>query len=183
VSDRSRTVYLLRHAKSSWKEAGAADHDRPLNERGRRAAARIGAHLASVRPQPGLVLCSSAQRARETWALVERELPSPPPLRVEPRLYLAAPSEILALLRELADDESCVLAVGHNPGMADLATRLAGRGDAAALERLSHKLPTGGLVELRFDGASWRTLAGGGAELVSFTSPKELESLRGPGGP
>jgi phosphohistidine phosphatase len=175
VAGPTRTLYLLRHAKSSWNEPGAGDHDRPLNERGRRAATRMGGHLARARPSPDLVLCSTARRARETWERVERELPSPPPVRIEAGLYLAAPSEMLALLRRSADAETCVLLVGHNPGMADLAAGLSGSGDAAALERLGRKLPTGGLVELRFETPSWNELAAGSGHLVSLTVPKDLE--------
>lgn len=171
----TRTLYLLRHAKSSWSEPGVSDHERPLNERGRQAATRMGAHLAGVRPFPELVLCSDARRARETWERVERELPSPPPVRIEPGLYLAAPSAILSFLRGAAGDEECLLLVGHNPGMADLAAALAGSGDAAALARLSRKLPTAGLVELRFEAPSWSALAPGVAHLASLTVPKDLE--------
>lgn len=171
----TRTLYLLRHAKSSWSEAGVSDHDRPLNQRGRQAATRMGAHLARVRPFPDLVLCSDARRARETWERVEQELPSPPPVRIEPDLYLAGPSKILALLHRAAGDEACILLVGHNPGMADLAAALAGSGDTAALARLGRKLPTAGLVELRFEAPSWIALAPGVAHLASLTVPKDLE--------
>jgi phosphohistidine phosphatase len=66
-----RRLYLLRHAKSSWKEAGLADHDRPLARRGRRAAKAIGRHLREQRVEPELVLCSTARRTRETLEGIE----------------------------------------------------------------------------------------------------------------
>ena len=112
-------IIFLRHAKSDWSEPDAADHDRPLNPRGRAAAAKMGGWLRSRGHLPDLVLCSSAARTRET--LDGLGLPE---ARVEmrPDLYQADAKAILAAV-EGAEAE-CVLVVGHNPGMAE-AARLA----------------------------------------------------------
>ena len=84
-----RRLLLLRHAKSSWSEPGASDHDRPLNRRGQEAAPRIGAYLARHRLIPDRVLCSTARRARETWELVATEASAaPPPTFTEPAAFV-----------------------------------------------------------------------------------------------
>ena len=111
-----------------------------------------------------LVLCSSALRARET---VERVSP-PGEIRIEPELYGASASELLARLRRLPDEVESVMLVGHNPAMQQLAVGL-----AAGSELAQRKFPTGGLATLSFEGA-WHALERGTAELEAFVVPREL---------
>ena len=119
-----RRLYLLRHAKSSWKNEGLADHDRPLARRGRRAASAIGRHLREQRVAPELVLCSTARRARETLERIEPELGSGA-IRAEPELYGAPALDLLARLHEIAPSVRSVMVIGHNPGLEQLALRVA----------------------------------------------------------
>ena len=163
------TLLLLRHAKSAWSDPALPDHDRPLNERGRRAAPAMGRRIRAENFQPDLALCSSARRAQETWRLVAPELGSAPSLLVERGLYLCGPDALLARLRRLGS-ERCVLLVAHNPDLHDLALELAGEGVPAVLRALAAKLPTGGLVALELD--SWRELAPGAARLILFATPR-----------
>src|SRR5215471_3225928 len=93
----ARTLYLLRHAKSSWDDPALADHDRPLAPRGRKAAKRIGARLRSDETPVSLVLCSSALRARETVDLVA----PPGTIEIEDGLYGASADELLQRLRQV----------------------------------------------------------------------------------
>jgi phosphohistidine phosphatase len=165
-----KRLYLLRHAKSSWKQPELADRDRPLAGRGRRAAKAIGRHLREAGIDPELVLCSPARRARETLERIEPAL-GRGAVRVEPALYGASAGELLTLLREVPDAVGSVMLIGHNPAMAGLALDLAGRG--SDLARLEQKFPTAALATLQFAG-SWRELKDGGAELVGFVTPKEL---------
>jgi hypothetical protein len=95
-----KRVYLLRHAKSSWKHPELADHDRPLAGRGKRAAKSIGGHMRAQELVPELVLCSTARRARETRERIEPAL-GRAPVRVERELYGASARELLARLRRL----------------------------------------------------------------------------------
>jgi phosphohistidine phosphatase len=120
-----KRVYLLRHAKSSWKHPELPDHDRPLAGRGRRAAKAIVRHMRAQEFVPELVLCSTARRARETLERIEPAL-GRAPVRVERELYGASARELLARLRRLPDDVGSVLVIGHNPGMHELAVELAG---------------------------------------------------------
>jgi phosphohistidine phosphatase len=168
----ARTLLLLRHAKSSWDEPGLEDHARPLAPRGRRDAAALGAHLARRRPAPGLVLCSTAQRTRETLALLD--LPRKTPVRFEPKLYLASAETLLRRLRRLPARERSVLLIAHDPGLDQLAGLLVGGGRPRALRRLARGFVTGALAELRVPEAGWRALAPGSAQLERFTRPRDL---------
>jgi phosphohistidine phosphatase len=142
-------VYLLRHAKSSLGGPQVDDHDRPLNARGRRSAAEVGATLRRKKIRPDLVLVSSAERTMETVTLLglDAEVSS------ERRLYLADAKKLLNRLRMLPDDVSTVLLVGHNPGIEQL---------VAALSRAEDKplegMPTAALVGLDVDIAKWSNL-------------------------
>src|SRR5271170_5177908 len=122
-----RRLLLLRHAKAI-PSTGRHDHERPLIERGRRDAAAIAAFVAKIRVIPDLVIYSSAERTRETAAIVVKAWPSRIESRAEPSLYDATRSAIHAIVRALPDTVASVMLIGHNPGIADLANVLAGRG-------------------------------------------------------
>ena len=166
-----KTLYLLRHAKSSWKDETLADHERPLSGRGRKAAKRMAEYMRAEGVVPALVLCSSARRARET---LERVLPSPSAdveVEIEDDLYAAGAEELLARLRRVPADAPSVLLIGHNPGVEQLAASLARAGER--LRALEAKYPTSALAELAFEG-SWADLRPGVAELTAFVKPREL---------
>jgi phosphohistidine phosphatase len=113
-----RRLILTRHAKSDWGQKGLADHDRPLNPRGRRAAAELGQWLTSRGYVPDQILCSDAMRTRETWALTG--LTGTPEYLSE--LYHAAPEVMMAALRRATGP--IVMMLGHNPGIAAFAASL-----------------------------------------------------------
>lgn len=169
------TLSLLRHAKSSWSDARLKDFDRPLNERGLKAAPCMGAFLARRRLIPGLVLCSPAVRARQTLKLVRPAFKPGPDVVYEAALYLAAPRAMLKRIREVGADVRHLMLVGHNPGLQELALELAGSGPAEELEALARKLPTAALVVLSFEAESWAGVKPGSGRLEVFTSPKQLE--------
>jgi phosphohistidine phosphatase len=170
-----KLVYLLRHAKSSWSDGTQRDHARPLNARGRDAADRIGEFLAEQPELPELALCSSAQRTRETLERVQRRLRRELPAEIEPELYLASGERLLARLRALPDTIARVLLVGHNPGIAELAERLAREGPAELRERLAEKYPTGALAVVRASVRRWNEISHGG-RLEAFVRPRDLEA-------
>ena len=169
-----KTLWLLRHAKAVPGN-GLDDSDRPLDERGRDAAKRMGRYLAKRGVRPELVLCSPSVRTRETLELVCAALGGALEALYEDALYLAGEDALLERLEELSDDVASVMLVGHNPGVAELALLLARRGDPDALAALSRKYPTGALAELRVGAPRWRGL-GRGCELVSFVTPKRLDT-------
>jgi phosphohistidine phosphatase len=167
-----RRLYLLRHGKSSWKEEGLADHDRPLARRGRRAAKAIRRHLRGQGVVPELVLCSTARRARETLEGIEPAL-GRGAVRVEPDLYGAGAADLLARLQEIAPPVRSVMVIGHNPGLEQLALLLAR--DGSRVQELEAKFPTGALATLAFSGPGWAALDRGTAELIEFIRPRDLE--------
>ncbi|SRR6266545_3870897 len=166
-----RTLYLLRHAKSSWDDPGLSDHDRPLAPRGRRAVKLIASHLRRDEIVPALVLCSSAARARQTLERIEPALGDGPDVLVEREIYRASEDELLDRLRAVPDEVESVMLIGHNPSLQDLALSLSRSGPAR--EKVELKYPTGALATLAFEG-SWRELGPGVAELQALVRPKDL---------
>jgi phosphohistidine phosphatase len=174
VSDPvTRTVLLLRHAKSSWADPALADIDRPLSARGERASRKIAGHMHRRRIRPALVLCSPALRTRRTLAAIEPALGPRCPVELVPDLYAASETVLLEQLRALPDPVGSVLVIGHNPGLHDLALALASRG--AGLERLQAKFPTGALATIACRCEHWADLEPGGAKLVDYVVPRQLD--------
>lgn len=169
------TLALLRHAKSSWDDPGQDDFDRPLNERGLKAAPCAGAALAQSGAKPTLVLCSSAARTRETLtlALANAALTPAPQVVFDDKLYLAAPVTLMELVRDLPPGQTSVLIVGHNPGLHFLAMTLAGNGPATALESLNVRFPTASLAVMRIDRSRWRDVRANDGKLQLFWTPKK----------
>lgn len=169
-----KTLYLVRHAKSSHDEPGLADHERPLSQHGRRAAAAIGRYLAEKRAAPGLVLCSTAARARETVRRAMDEWRIDAPVEELRSLYLAAPEALLAEIRALDDSLETVVLVGHNPGMAELAQALL----PALNSQQPTPFPTGAVATFSFDVNCWRDVAPGRGRLDAYVTPGELETAQ-----
>lgn len=136
----------------------------------------MGTWIRSNRWLPERVLCSTARRARETWARVEDALEMDPPPEVEwvQGLYLAEPHRILGFVRGQPDGVEHLLVVGHNPGFEDLARTLSGGGDPSALSSLGGGFPTGGLAILRFPVERWDEVGPGGGHLEAFVRPRDL---------
>jgi phosphohistidine phosphatase len=167
-----KQLYLLRHAKSSWKDTSLPDHDRPLTGRGRRASKAIARHLREQGIEPELVLCSAARRARETLDRIEPALATST-VRVEDDLYAATARALLERLRTVRDTVESVMLIGHNPGLQDLALDLAHPSPTA--RELATKYPTGALATLAFQASSWQELDRDTAELVALVRPRDLE--------
>ena len=167
-----KRLYLLRHAKSSWKDTSLPDHDRPLAARGRRAAKAIYRHLHEQGIEPELVLCSTARRARETLDRIEPVLGTPV-IRVEDDLYAASADALLERLRSIPDTVDGVMLIGHNPGLQELALTLARGSDTVS--QLEAKYPTAALATLMVLAERWQELDRGTAELVALVRPRDLE--------
>jgi phosphohistidine phosphatase len=170
---KTRQLYLLRHAKSSWDDAGVPDHDRPLAPRGERSMKAMARHLRHAGVHPQLVLCSSALRARQTLQRVLPALGDGVRLEVEEELYTFDAVVLLRRLKRVPAAISSLLLVGHNPAMQDLTLRLAGSGSGDALERAGAKFPTGALASIDVPSA-WSRLRAGDARLASFVTPRDL---------
>ncbi len=169
------TLFLLRHAKSSWENTALDDYDRPLNARGMRSAPAIGRYLAEKTYLPDLILCSGARRTRETLGLILPYFDGDLRVRVEQALYRAHDGQaLLQRLHAVDSNARSVMLIGHNPAMQDLFTMLAIGGDPLALERLSAKFPTAALAVLSSEATSWREFAAFGATVTDHALPRDL---------
>jgi len=178
-----RQLLLLRHAKSSWDDPALSDHARPLNARGRQAAAAIAQAMRDLGLSPDIVLVSSARRTLQT---LEALTPFEDGALIEPMdaLYLAPWRRLLEAVQAAPATARSLLLIGHNPGLHELALALAGAaglaGGGAEAQRLAEGYPTGALAEFTI-AASWRGLEPGGARLVRFLAPRDLPAAEAPG--
>lgn len=159
-------LLLMRHAKSSWKHTGLADHDRPLNARGKRDAPRMGTYLRSKELVPERILSSTAKRALKTAELVADACGYAGNIFQSRSLYAASPDEIVELLDKLPHDIGIALFVGHNPEIEELVDMLTG--EAA-------RMPTAAVAVIELPGDDWSVLdAVEDGKLVAVWRPKEL---------
>lgn len=155
-----RTLVLMRHAKSDWS-GDEPDLSRPIANRGRRQAGEAGRWLDEHLPGLDFVVTSPAKRARSTWKVAGGQCHHRPIVDTDERIYTLEHGDLLAVLREIDDDISSALLVGHNPGLDELVARLTG-------ERVD--MVTSSLAVMRFSGR-WRELTKGACQLEAFGRP------------
>jgi phosphohistidine phosphatase len=160
-----KTLLLLRHAKSSWDNPSLRDFERPLNERGLKAAPLIGRYLRQEKIRPELILCSPAERARQTLALVLDEARLAPRLRYDERIYDASVARLVEVVGQADDDAETVLIVGHNPGMEELIAHLTGD---------TRKMATAALACISLDIEKWSKVREGSGKLDWLIKAKDL---------
>lgn len=167
-------LLLLRHAKSDWSTGGRGDFDRPLSERGRVAAARMGAHIASRKLVPAAILCSPALRARETLALLLPYFSREMDVKLIQDLYDSSEGDYCRLINELGHGDGPLMVIGHNPAIQETAIALTGEGNLELAEEINLKYPTGALAVIDFDAAKWLDIARSSGRLAAFFRPKTL---------
>jgi phosphohistidine phosphatase len=165
----SLRLILMRHAKSDWGDPLQSDHARPLNDRGRRSARAMGDWLREQGVAPALTLSSDARRTQETVEGVGFG----GQIRWDRALYHTSPDTMLRVLRG-AEDATCVLRGGHNPGIADFA---AGLLQTKPVHPRFYDYPTCATLIADFDIATWQELRLGTGTPVAFAIPREV--LRG----
>src|SRR3954467_4730312 len=121
-----KTLLLLRHAKSSWKEPNLSDFERPLNKRGLKTAPLMGRFLRRKKLKPDLIVSSPAERARQTTALVIEAMRLDVELKHDERIYEASVARLLEVISQIAESANLLLLVGHNPGLEELLEILTG---------------------------------------------------------
>ena len=164
-----KRLILTRHAKSAWDDPLTPDHDRPLNDRGKAAAADLGQWLASRGYVPDEVLCSDALRTRKTYSGIAPALPGSPELILKPALYHAGPDVMLAVLRHATGNS--VMMIGHNPGIAEFAGRIV---TVAPKNPDFARYPTGATLVADFAVETWEEVGFGIGAAVDFIVPREL---------
>ena len=157
-----RTLYLLRHAKSSWKDASLKDFDRPLKKRGRKAAKAVGEVLKAEKIDDLLVITSTAARADETTRIALKEYHSKVEVRFKEDIYEASPATLLGIVHEIEDDRPVAMLVGHNPGFEMLLGFLTGQIRA---------MPTAALAKITFNTDSWKEIRGDDGTLERLVIP------------
>ncbi|MEX2491133.1 MAG: histidine phosphatase family protein [Nitrospirales bacterium] len=163
-----KTLYLSRHAKSSWNNSNLSDHARPLNDRGERDAPQMGKRLRKRKPQPTIIIASSAVRAETTATLLAEAIGYPvSDITIDERLYGAEVKDVVSIIGELDNAIDCAMLVGHNPTFTDLINALSG----SQIENV----PTCGIAVLKFPTKTWSKIGEVQGELLDFDYPKKGE--------
>ncbi len=158
-----KTLLLMRHAKSSWKDMELPDIERPLKKSGKKAAEKVGNHLEKKGLVPEIILCSTAVRARETAEELTDEIDFEGDVLFLDELYMAEPDKIIKSIVEHGGDHASVMVIGHNPGL------------ESTLQNMVHdvdSLPTATVAQLVFNIESWDKLPKASGLLVSLWRPK-----------
>jgi phosphohistidine phosphatase len=161
-----KTLFLLRHAKSSWKDDNLSDFDRPLKKRGLGDAQLIGKLIRQREIPLDLVISSSAERARQTTQLVLMSADRQVETRFDERLYEAGMRRLLTLISRLDNQANAVMLVGHNPGFEELLKTLTGE---------EHGMPTAALAGIEFEVDDWSQVKARTGKLTLLLTPKELK--------
>ncbi|SFG75801.1 SixA phosphatase family protein [Pontibacter chinhatensis] len=160
-----KTLYILRHAKSSWEFDDLSDHDRPLNKRGRHDAPLMGQELAARGVAPQLIISSPSVRALSTATLVSKELDyDPDDIVVDTRVYGAGREDLLEVVQQTPAEVDTLLLVGHNEALSEFAGMLSPEPVAS--------LPTAGVVALQFNCESWFEISRENATQLFYDFPK-----------
>ncbi len=159
-----KTLFVLRHAKSSWTDPDMSDFDRPLNDRGNKAAVFMGELVSREGHHPYLILSSSAVRAKATAVLVKKAGKLDAEIRFEHRIYQASPQTLRQVVSDIDDAYPSALLVGHNPGIEGFIRYLTGD-----LE----PMPTAALAVIELDTPSWTSTNADIGKLIKVYRPRE----------
>jgi phosphohistidine phosphatase len=160
-----KTLFLVRHAKSSRDDIAIPDKDRPLDDRGKRDAPKMGERLSKRNVNPDLILSSPARRALKTAEIIAKALDHRlKDIVVDDRLYAGEADDLLRVIHEINDKRERVMMFGHNPELTELAHRLSSKITC---------MPTCAIAEFTFDVKSWSTVGGTKAATASLDYPKQ----------
>jgi phosphohistidine phosphatase len=165
-----KRLYVLRHAKSSWDDAGLNDFDRPLNDRGQQAAPMMGRVMRDKGFVPDAIVASPALRAKTTAQLARSGGEFDAEMRFDDRIYEAGAQTLIDVISEIADSAASALIVGHNPGMEGLVRTLTGKITA---------MPTAALAVIDLDIEKWADAEHDGGKLVDVLGPNKIADERG----
>ncbi|HEX4956927.1 MAG TPA: histidine phosphatase family protein [Lacibacter sp.] len=163
-----KQLLLIRHAKSSWADAGMKDVDRPLNERGKKDAPDMAQRLLKKQVKAELFLCSTAMRAQSTCAMMMKEMNvDTNRMILKEELYLAPPDVFYDCIQELDDQYNTVAMVAHNPGITDFVNGLT--------DVKVDDMPTCAVYAIRIETESWRTFKEAKRKFCFFEYPKKVQ--------
>lgn len=160
-----KTLYLVRHAKSSW-EHDLDDHKRPLNKRGLRDGPKVATRVAAALPKPDLLMSSDALRARTTAVFFANAYGIPEnEIILEQRMYDYTGDKLIQVIRTCPDTVNCLMLCGHNNAMTTIVNIFG--------DKIIDNLSTSGCVAIRFDIDTWKNISAG--KTFFYCTPKELE--------
>src|SRR5215217_6591154 len=159
------SLYLLRHAKSSWDDESQRDFERPLSNRGREAAALIGEFVQEKGIDFDLVLVSTAVRTRETIELVKERAKFRGEVRYDERIFEATVSQLLDVISQVDSARESVLLVGHNPGIEGLLALLTGE---------QQHVTTANFAKIKLEATKWSVSLSNKGTLEWLVRPKEM---------
>lgn len=163
-----KKLYIIRHAKSSWKDLMLNDFERPLNKRGKKDAPFMGKLLKKKGVFPDAILSSPAKRAKSTAKKIAKEINFTKPIVYERNIFEASVATLKSVIRSIDDKYETVFMFGHNPGLNTL---------VEALVDFHENLPTSAVVEIEFDCKKWSKISSKNAKLISFEYPKKYLNL------
>lgn len=162
-----KKLYLIRHAKSSWKEDGLSDFDRPLNKRGQADAPEMGRRLREAGVRPDVLISSPANRAITTAITIANAVGFPAEhVQTREAMYLAGTTSLMEILKGIENRHMLAFMFGHNPGFTDLANQLSN-------VRIDN-IPTCGIFCVQFDVENWADIEAGAGKWLSFDYPKKI---------
>jgi len=168
-----KTLYILRHAKSSWAQPGLGDIERPLNARGQRQSEDLCRWFSQDQQHPDLVLCSPSVRTRETWDGIKSVFPDTS-MEIEAGLYHGITDAYLAAI--WGQDVQCLMVIGHNPTCDELSRYLTAPGSPAVDKLMAHHFGTATLAVFECDIDSWSELGQASGNLIELIRPKQLKT-------
>ncbi|ADN08708.1 SixA phosphatase family protein [Sulfurimonas autotrophica] len=163
-----KTLYIIRHAKSSWKDLNLDDFERPLNKRGKNDAPQMSKRLKQQGIYPDIILSSPAKRAKQTAKAIAKEISYDEKIRYIEDIYEASPNTLENILHSLDDKYETVFLIGHNPGLNMLVEKYVD---------FEENIPTGGVVSIKFDTKEWKNISRKYAELLWFDYPKKSNKI------
>ena len=169
-----KTIFLLRHAKSSWQNHNLDDFDRPLSDRGIKACKKIGKYLKKKNISPDIVYCSTAVRAKQTWELVNRIVEKKENVLFKKNLYMSDLSNFIEIIKKTKKKFKSLMIVSHNPGIEYLALELSKDKNNEVYKKIYNKYPTGALVIIKYNIDKWNKVDLKKGSLYKFIKPKEL---------
>jgi len=163
-----KTLYIVRHAKSSWDYPDLDDIDRPLNKRGKKNAPQMGKILASRGISPSAMISSPAKRAHTTAKKIASEINfKKSDITIDPKLYHGELGDMIQLIKSVNNDFESIMIFGHNPGFTSLANNLTGEN--------IYNIPTCGIVAIEFDTDDWITIGSDSGKMLFFDYPKKFK--------
>jgi len=162
-------LFIIRHAKSSWKDSSLDDFDRPLNKRGKLNAPLMGTKLKERGVVPDVMISSPAFRAKTTAEIIAKKVKYSKKIIFKKEIYDVGESAIRKILKKLDDENSVVFIFGHNPDLNMLAERYVG---------FDENIPTCGIVEIEFDCKRWKDISSLNAKFISFDYPKRYKEVK-----